>query len=1021
VNFLRTALFGGFFALLLTTAFTDAGQKQAPGVNKLDPPSITTDPTVKYDYDIVYVRAPRRGDNFISRFADVFNPGRMDAGADLMLLHPDGNEEVLVKGGQGSVADPYVSFDGEWVYFAKFHNLTRIAPASLLPVGGSDIYKIHVKTRKVVQVTHQEFTPNSGVQRLAYGVFNLGPCPLPGGRVVFTSSRNGFTPPKGYTKPTLQLFVMDDDSQNVEMIGHLNVSSSLHPTVLRDGRIMFSTHESQGLRDRRIWSIWTIHPDGTRWDPLVSVFLEGQAFHFMSQLSDGSIVVEEYYNLNNNGFGTFYRLPAQPAEGYPAFGPAFRRDFRNLPYRGAKYNRIPFTPYGMQWLTPFATPFDGPATLSDPHDKTSPRLGKVTHPSGAPDNHLLCVWSPGPVNHNNGLKKPSYDAGIYLIKKGKRIRYPGEMLKIKNDPRYNEQWPRALVPYRRIYGVDEPRHLAPLANDGKLSPHLPEGTPFGLVGTSSLYKRESYPNGFVPKDKVTAGFAGPDRSGYGGLDHFTGPTINWLVQGSDAGRYTNADIHAIRFVVMEPTSDRGGQTAGRRFWNHANERMRILGELPVRKFAGAQQATDPDGNPDTSFLAKLPADVPWTFQTLDKDGMVLNVAQTWHQIRPGEIRNNCGGCHAHSQKPTAFEQTAAARSDYAIFDLARHTPLLTNKAGDESGKKWDARDQTGLRFAKSVKIVEFYRDIRPILERSCTACHTKKSAKPAGNLVLDDYQPLKVTHEIGGKLPAPPGPVPGTYFRLAADPRGRFGYKPLTASWRIPQVSRYVRMFQSRRSLLMWKVLGRRTDGWSNNDFPSEKIPGDPQSLQWRDKPLPLTPANRRRADLDFTGSIMPPPDAVAGTYAGPNGRKIKVAPLTDEDRRTLARWIDLGCPIDLDYNPARPEEHGQGWMRDENRPTLTVTYPRRGANESLTRILVGMNDYYTGLDPAGFEVSADFRVNGAAPGTNLAGKFRSKTDGVWELKLSRPVTHLRHGRLTVAVRDREGNVTRIERSFSVK
>ncbi len=42
------------------------------------------------------------------------------------------------------------------------------------------------------------------------------------------------------------------------------------------------------------------------------------------------------------------------------------------------------------------------------------------------------------------------------------------MLLIKNDPKYNEQWPRALVPYKRIYGVDEPQRLPPLANDGKL-------------------------------------------------------------------------------------------------------------------------------------------------------------------------------------------------------------------------------------------------------------------------------------------------------------------------------------------------------------------------------------------------------------------------------------------------------------------------------------------------------------------------------------------------------------------------
>jgi phosphoribosylaminoimidazole-succinocarboxamide synthase len=56
------------------------------------------------------------------------------------------------------------------------------------------------------------------------------------------------------------------------------------------------------------------------------------------------------------------------------------------------------------------------------------------------------------------------DAGIYLIKDGKPIDEPAQMLLIKNDPRYNEQWPRALVPYKRIYGVDEPRRLPPIAN-----------------------------------------------------------------------------------------------------------------------------------------------------------------------------------------------------------------------------------------------------------------------------------------------------------------------------------------------------------------------------------------------------------------------------------------------------------------------------------------------------------------------------------------------------------------------------
>src|SRR6202035_3251027 len=166
---------------------------------------------------------------------------------------------------------------------------------------------------------------------------------------------------------------------------------------------------------------------------------------------------------------------------------------------------------------------------------------------------------------------------------------------------------------------------------------------------------------------------------------------------------------------------------GRSYYNHARERMRILGEMPVRKFQGEKQPLDPDGNPDTSFLAKIPADVAWTFQTLDKNNMVLNMAQTWHQLRPGEIRNNCGGCHAHSQKPTLFEKTAAAKPDYPVFDLTRHTPLVTTRKLDESGKKWDRANESGLRFEKQVKNVEYFRDVKPLLERSCTACHTHKS------------------------------------------------------------------------------------------------------------------------------------------------------------------------------------------------------------------------------------------------------------------------------------------------------
>jgi hypothetical protein len=819
----------------------------------------------------------------------------------------------------------------------------------------------------------------------------------------------------------------DPRPANLHKIGHLNIAGALHPVVLKDGRIMFSSLESQGVRSDISWGIWTMNPDGTDWGPLVSAFDPGGAsngFHFQTQLSDGSVIVEEYYNQNNSGFGAYIQIPPATV-GAASFGPAYMNDVRNVPWRFGRFDngkgkwyRMPFMPEKSISFTPFSLNQEGEADKSVVGDKSSPRVGKFTHPSGAPDNNLLTIYSPGPVNHQYTFL-PQLDGGIYLAKGGKPVQEPADLRLIKNDPAFNESWPRAVVPYERIYGIKEPKKIATLANDGSRSPHLPEGTPFGLVGSSSLYKRESYPNGGVPEGSVTSTYVGSSKDPWRGLDPFTshgnGMPQNWHNQGGDAGLYSNDEIHALRILAMEPTTDRReGPKSGRRFYNHANERLRVLGEIPVRKFDGGKQPVDPDGNPDTSFLARIPADTAFTFQTIDKNGLVLNNSQTWHQVRPGEIRTNCGGCHAHSQKPTLFEETLASKRDYKVWDLLKETPLITSKAADQSGRKWDDKDETGVRTAKGpIVSPEYFRDIQPILKRSCAACHTKASEKPAGSLVLDaDDERLQMENQQGR--------FPGTYVRLAFDERAKFGIKPVGYdSWGYPNASRYIRKLQARRSLLAWKIFGKRLDGFSNDDHPSETEPGSGM-FSHRGQPVDIA-KNRSRYDLDYVGQQMPPADAVAGTYVGPDGKKIKVEPLSDEDRRTIIRWIDLGCPIDLDYDPQEPEGRGLGWMLDDNRPVLTLTYPQPGANGPLSRIRIGMHDYYTGLDSASFRVTADFAVDGAAAGENLASKFVPVETGVWEMKLSKPVDALPSGRLTVEVKDRQGNTSRIVRLFSVK
>jgi hypothetical protein len=769
-----------------------------------------------------------------------------------MLLHPDGTEERLVAGGKGSITDPFISFDAQWCYYVQFPNLQKESlnyQRADLPYEGADIYRINLRTREIQRLTFQGIhaqhrsgnwlesnpvNPPSAYNRLGYGILNMGPCSLPGGKVAFVSNRNGYMPPHEYTAPTLQLFVMDEDGENVSFIGALNIGSALHPTPLQDGRLMFSSYESQGLRDIRLWGIWTIYPDGRYWEPLLSAFHGPQAFHFMTQLSGGDVVVVDYYNLNNNGFGALYRVPIEPPSGQSAFFSAFPKDnpaIQQTVGQGFSYPfTMPFTRRGMYSITPFTHGQDEAA----PVGTNGVRVGKFTHPSAGPNNDLLVVWSPGPANGlNRPTSTPYFDGGLYLIPSGKIIHSPAELVLIKNDPAYNEAWPRAVVSYSAVHGIPEPKQIPWLPNDGTAHPDLPAGTPFGMVGTSSFYKRESFPGQVVSW-----------ANQFNGLDAFNTTeneqSGNWFTQGSDDGKYSNSDIWAVRIVGMEPNSHRSyGPHIGQHFQSHANEKLRILGEIPLRKFnPDGSLILDSEGNPDTSFMARIPADTPFTFQMLDTNGLVLTMAQTWHQLRPGEVRNNCGGCHAHSQQPLDIGRTYAGRGDYKPVDLAS---IRTTLSKDPSGKLSVVTNKAGALN------VEFYRDIRPLLQKSCTGCHSKTNSLNPGNLVLDDY-----TTYNG---------LPGDYARLAADDDARWGYPPLVKVGGKPVLA------ANQCQPLHPNVSKPPQFAYLENLWSDDSMAG----------PTPIIPPNLfpetlracRKApdinacDLDYTGDIMPPARAV--------------------------------------------------------------------------------------------------------------------------------------------------------------
>ena len=307
-------------------------------------------------------------------------------------------------------------------------------------------------------------------------------------------------------------------------------------------------------------------------------------------------------------------------------------------------------------------------------------------------------------------------------------------------------------------------------------------------------------------------------------------------------RGATATTISTRFAVLalQPVTDRPTPTMAAR----SLEFLRAAAN--TGRDSGSQRGiTDAQGNVDTSFLARIPADVPFTFQTLDRNGLVLNMAQTWHQARPGEKRYDCGGCHAHSKPALDFHTTAADRSDYVD---SRSCACYTSASGRRFSRAPGYHCSVRLDFGRIPP-----RHQTDISRRSALRVTASRNGlTPAAGLDLDADDRL-----IEGIYPA-------TYAFLA---RQRSQANPTHRSitpegnWYWPQVTRYIRAGQSRQSLLAWKVFGKRLDGRPTPNGLQKPFPGIAQRFQAGS----ITPS----ATSTIQAEAMPPAELGADAYLG--------------------------------------------------------------------------------------------------------------------------------------------------------
>lgn len=641
------------------------------------------------DYPVGFLAVPRDpADNTFKRqsISEGGGPYKYHVGTDLMIREPDGRERVLVKGSQPdkgllAVHDRKVSLDGKTYYYSHIRKFAD-RPNRVY----CDLFKIPVAGGEPVQLTNarDEWRPPSGVFPTSSNeqVWNTAPCPTPEG-LVFCSDRDGIKSPaegfRGYL-----LYRLDDDG-TVHKIDHMDFGGVLHPTYWK-GRIYFATAQQQGLRTRNGngWGIWSMRPDGSDFQPNRSAIVSGKTiWHLTTHTSDGTSVADRYYDTRETG--TIDAVPpfeATPFGPLTIFGDPNKKknppvwdgfDAKAGRLRDGNYVQFSLQPRDM--FAPF--PWSHSHDVLNTNGLTEDALRyqrEVGAPTGVPGNKLLVDW--------NGDKPDRRDRGVYLSKYAMSDSWPGKvavntdlpsenphdhLVKVVDDPERHEWFGEAVVSYEAIYGSPPPT-MQPFAK----AHGLPLGSPYGIIGSTSVDRPE------VVDIKSVQVTIPADTIHYVRVLAFN-PTQFGLKVGPSTKNQSPAN----------GTGSGTGNTEG--FSSAINERLGHYEDISVRKWrkpdgglhvgpdapAGSQPVLAPNGQPDTSFAAAIPANHPWSFQLLDANhrAITLGTAKTWHQVIPYEQRTDCQGCHNH-WKPDAFrfEDTVAGSAEYQLPKLDKiHT------------------------------------------------------------------------------------------------------------------------------------------------------------------------------------------------------------------------------------------------------------------------------------------------------------------------------------------------------------
>jgi len=236
------------------------------------------DPVV-LDFPIAYTKGPLfDADMNMFQSTDLRDQLRFNIGTDLYMRDraspsaTDRNITASVTLGQGDVMGVEMSNDGETVLFAMRGPFDPNLNDDEQPTW--NIWEYEIATTMLRRVIASDLTAEAGQ--------DISPHYLPDGRIIFASTRQRQQKAilldegkpqfdaleESGDEPAFVLHVMDADGANLHQVS-FNQSHDFDPTVLQDGRILFSRWDNAGNVDGV--HLYRMNPDGSELELLYGV------------------------------------------------------------------------------------------------------------------------------------------------------------------------------------------------------------------------------------------------------------------------------------------------------------------------------------------------------------------------------------------------------------------------------------------------------------------------------------------------------------------------------------------------------------------------------------------------------------------------------------------------------------------------------------------------------------------------------------------------------------------------------